>query len=201
MWVSAHVHRRPSRSEDQGPVAAPRADGASKALCARLQLPSGPAAALRQAAHPLLPPPQVDEIPLSRPKRSIARDFSDGGAAPTASCLPHALAWCSNATDACPSQRQQGARPCHLRSCTSHRDRSDSHCCEQLMQCAFGLSCAVLVAEIVKNFHSRLVDLHNYRWDARGRFHLTGMDHTDLSWALSMSPEPHLASSVLGFKT
>jgi len=24
------------------------------------------------------PPPQVDEIPLSRPKRSITRDFSDG---------------------------------------------------------------------------------------------------------------------------
>jgi hypothetical protein len=24
--------------------------------------------------------PQVDEIPLSRPKRNISRDFSDGGA-------------------------------------------------------------------------------------------------------------------------
>jgi len=29
-----------------------------------------------------VPERQVDSIPLSRPKRSIARDFADGGAAP-----------------------------------------------------------------------------------------------------------------------
>ena len=35
-------------------------------------------AAVRDAGR--APAPQVDDIPLSRPKKNIARDFSDGGA-------------------------------------------------------------------------------------------------------------------------
>lgn len=31
---------------------------------------------------------QVDEIPLSRPKRNIARDFSDGGKLPSVLPMP-----------------------------------------------------------------------------------------------------------------
>jgi hypothetical protein len=75
----------------------------------------------------------VDQIPLSRPKRNIARDFADGGNG----------AWCSGFVSS------QG------RSRVVTRDSNSYYCV------LYRIS-AVLVSEITKHFFPRMVELHNY---------------------------------------
>lgn len=60
----------------------------------------------------------VDEVNLSRPKKNIARDFSDGG--------------------------------------------NDQNICLYFLQKIYLINNVVLVAELIKNFNSKLVELHNY---------------------------------------
>jgi len=84
---------------------------------------------------------QVDEIPLSRPKRNIARDFSDGGDTSVACgpCLHEFDQWpCTHAPTIC----------------TQTIDLTTS---------LPPFRPAVLFAEVVSHFFPKLVDLHNYR--------------------------------------
>lgn len=80
----------------------------------------------------------LDKIPLSRPKRHITRDFSDGGRKTNLGWLAggakHALVWL------------QTACSCTLR----------------WFNCLSVEPCLVLAAEVVKHFLPKLVDLHNY---------------------------------------
>lgn len=88
--------------------------------------------------------PQVDDIPLSRPKRNISRDFADGGTLLKAlgiSCYRRAP------TAADPSAACDAALPA-----------SQAPHLKMLLFCP-----AVLLAEVVANYFPKLVELHNYR--------------------------------------
>lgn len=77
----------------------------------------------------------VDEIPLSRAKRNITRDFSDGGA-------------CSSSR----SPRDDAHRGFSLN--LTPIPRSPLH-----MVPAFR---AVLLAEVIRHYFPKLIDMHNY---------------------------------------
>lgn len=84
----------------------------------------------------------VDEIPLSRPKRNIARDFSDGG-----------KVWIAIL----------GLRGADiLRKRTSSSFMWASNFKFQRLFSNTNLCIIVLMAEVVKHFIPHLVELHNY---------------------------------------
>lgn len=89
----------------------------------------------------------VDSVPLSRPKRNISRDFSDGGEEPgtprrwRAAERQTRRAW--GCDDAAPSPPPNAARPPPF-TALPPRPRP------------------VLVAEVVHHYFPRLVELHNY---------------------------------------
>ena len=85
---------------------------------------------------------QVDEIPLSRLKRSLARDFADGGERFTWHCFRLRL---SNTF-------------CSISICTSVDALSPPFSTD-----VAPTGTAVLVAEVVHHYYPKLVDLHNYR--------------------------------------
>ena len=100
----------------------------------------------------------VDGIPLSRPKKNISRDFSDGGARPccvgTLRAAPqHGLPGPSRAA----RRRRRGGAPARRVGARGSRARGDEACGHRAARHA------VLAAEIVSHFFPRLVELHNYR--------------------------------------
>ena len=84
----------------------------------------------------------VDGIPLSRPKKNIARDFSDGGVCQR----------CRSVACICSYSPPPSIPHINLCSAADEGPAETTLCCH-----------AVLMAEVVHNFYPRLVELHNYR--------------------------------------
>lgn len=88
----------------------------------------------------------MDEIPLSRPKRNIARDFADGGKLQSLfynPCLQHLTA--------------RWVRP---PGCS----RANHSLYVLLLLVLVLCLTAVLLAEVVAHYFPKLVELHNYRY-------------------------------------
>ena len=76
----------------------------------------------------------IDSLPLTKAKKNIARDFSDGGHCPSFRLLSYSLTLRSGPPFAFPS----------------HSPSPPSLCC------------SVLMSQVLHHYHPRLVDLHNY---------------------------------------
>lgn len=132
-------------------------------------------------------PLQVDEIPLSRPKRNIARDFSDGGGLRAGRKRGWGSVPCSLVVACCSPKdlrkvlfywgKSMGlrllwleprVRECAHGQCLLPTEPTKAHHCKAACSGAHGLtadllSSAVLMAEVVHHFFPKLVELHNYR--------------------------------------
>lgn len=88
----------------------------------------------------------MDEIPLSRPKRNIARDFADGGELLYLIMLPMLLP----AADCLDGSASVQVPPTYV----------------LLLPMLVLCLPAVLLAEVVAHYFPKLVELHNYRYSA-----------------------------------
>lgn len=117
---------------------------------------------------------QVDEIPLSRPKRNIARDFSDGGEEATVEGAHASARKRQRGPTGQPPLLQHALPVLHARPARGRARgwRTRAHTARP----AALQPRAVLLAEIVAHYFPKLVELHNYRWgklhtDAGARMH------------------------------